>query len=132
MDTEGPARDLLESVSDDGTPLGAFVFGAVAACAGAFPAAAVIALLYRFPIPFRGYESGFAAAGDALGATLFYGILGGFALLGAAGGGAGVFAHSRVGPWRPPVRTLTIAIVVAVDLGCALLLASWDKIIGPW
>lgn len=31
MEAEGPVRDLLESLSDDCTPLGALVFGAVAA-----------------------------------------------------------------------------------------------------
>ncbi len=133
METEPPVvADLLDRFSNDCTPLGAFAFGAVAACAGAFPAAAAIALVYRFPIPFRGYESGLAAAGSALGAVFFYGILGGFVLLGAAGGIAGVFAHSRVGPQKPPVQTLTIAIVLAVDVGGALLLATLDKLIGPW
>lgn len=31
MEAEGPVRDLLESLSDDFTPLGALAFGAVAA-----------------------------------------------------------------------------------------------------
>jgi hypothetical protein len=66
METEQPVHDLLKSFSDDCTPLGAFAFGAVAACAGAFPAAAAVALVYRFPIPFRGYESGLDAVGSAL------------------------------------------------------------------
>ena len=132
METKLPVHDLLDTFSDDGTRLGALAFGALAACAGAFPAAAFMAVLYRFPVPFRGYASGLGAVGPALGATFFYGFLGGFVVLAVAGGLGGAFAHSRVGPRKPSVRPLTLAIVLAVDVAAALLLATLDKIIGPW
>jgi hypothetical protein len=106
--------------------------GAFSAILLAFPLAALCALVFRFPVPFAGYESGWSAVPDALVATGFYGRLGGFlplALLGAAGG---AIAH-RVGKrdtrrvWR-----WTVAFAAVVALCAILLLATLDYIIGPW
>src|SRR5207247_11256801 len=63
--------------------------GALATILLAFPFAAVCAIVFRFPVPFAGYESGWSAMPHALAAVRFYGALGGFpllAFLGALGG----------------------------------------------
>jgi hypothetical protein len=91
-----------------------------------------LAALFRFPVSFAGYESGWSAVPHVLGAVLFYGVLGGFfllALLGAIGGAVanliGAPDHRRVCRW-------TVLLAIAVS-GCAvLLLATLDFIIGPW
>jgi hypothetical protein len=46
-----------------------------------FPAAAVVALVYRFPVPFGGFVSGPAGVWSAMLATLFYGLAGGFVVV---------------------------------------------------
>ena len=100
---------------------------------GAFPVAALVALVFRFPIPFSGYGSGPEAVLPSLVAVLFYGALfGGFlllAVLGAVGGLIACFIGKHDGK-----RTfrLTWAFALLVDLLAMLTLAVLDKIIGPW
>lgn len=106
--------------------------GALATILLAFPLAALCALLFRFPVPFAGYESGWSAVLHALAAVRFYGTLGGFVLLALLGAVGGAVAH-RVG--KPDARRVwwwTMGLAAAVA-GCAvLLLATLDYIIGPW
>ena len=106
--------------------------GALWAAALAFPLAAICALLHRFPIPFLGYESGPAAMLAALVAVVFYGLLGGFPALLAAGALGGAAAHALGQPdgWRIRRLTLTFAGLIAL-LGVAFM-AILDKLIGPW
>ena len=106
--------------------------GALWAVALAFPLAAICALLYRFPVPFAGYETGPAAMPGALVAVVFYGVLGGFPALLSAGtlGGAMAYALGRPDVQRVRRLALTFAGPVAT-LGVGLL-AVLDKLIGSW
>lgn len=106
--------------------------GALLAILLAFPLAALSALLFRFPIPFASYESGWGAALHALAAVRFYGALGGFVLLACLGGLGGVAAHRLGKPDRRRVWRWTISLALAVATCAVVLLATLDYIIGPW
>ncbi len=106
--------------------------GTALALISAFPAAAITALLYRFPVPFAGYLSGFQAVGPAVIAVIFYGIFGGFVVLALLGAMGGWVAYRIGAPAERQVRLLTYAFSTAAALAGALLLAVLDKIIGPW
>jgi hypothetical protein len=106
--------------------------GALSAILLAFPFAALCALLFRFPVPFAGYESGLSAVPDAWVAVRLYGALGGFALLAVLGGLSGAVAH-RLGKADPRrVWQGTVSLAAAVAFCCVMLLATLDYIIGPW
>lgn len=78
----------------------AMVTGAFWAVGLAFPLAAACALVYRFPVPMAGYANGPTSVPRVLLSVVFYGLLGGFPALlaaGAAAGGGGI----RAGPTRP-------------------------------
>ncbi len=112
--------------------LSAVLRGALWATALAFPLAGICALLYRFPVPFAGYETGPAAVPAALLAVLFYGLLGGFPALLAAGALGGATAYSLGRPDAQRVRRLTLTLAgLVATLGVGLL-AILDKLIGPW
>lgn len=102
------------------------------AVALAFPIAAICALLYRFPVPFAGYETGLTAVPGAFLAVVFYGLLGGFPVLLAAGGLGGAAAHTLAHPNAQRVRRLTLTFAGIVALLAVGLLAVLDKLIGPW
>ena len=109
-----------------------FVTGAAVAVTASFPLAAVSAFLFRFPIPFGGYASGPDAVIPALVATLFYGMLGGFAVQAVLGGIAGVIAGHQAGvavghAWK---RCIGFSIVGA--LPGVMVLSVLDWLIGPW
>jgi hypothetical protein len=106
--------------------------GALWAAALAFPLAALCALAYRFPVPFSGYQTGLNAVPAALGAVVFYGTLGGFAVLLAAGALGGAAAYVLGCPNVQRVRRLTLAFAGLVALLGVGLLAILDKLIGPW
>lgn len=98
----------------------------------AFPLAAICALLYRFPIPFGGYVSGPTAMVRALGAVVFYGLLGGFPALLVLGGLGGAAAYRLARPDLSRIRQLTLAFAALAALLGVVLLAILDKVIGPW
>jgi hypothetical protein len=105
--------------------------GVIVSILASFPATALFALLYRFPIPFSGYEHGIQAVPRALSASVFYGMIGGYWLLfvlGAVAGAIGAFrASGRGQAWR---RTSVLA---CMGTTCAVaLLSLLDKITGPW
>lgn len=107
--------------------------GAVWSVFSAFPIAAIIALLFRFPVPLVGYLSGPQAIAPAMMAVLVYGILyGGFILVGFLGAVAGaVIAGSTM--VSPEKRGFAVRIASASITTCVLLiLAILDKIIGRW
>ncbi len=110
----------------------AMLRGALWAVALAFPLAAICALLYRFPVPFGGYATGPTAMLRALGAVVFYGVLGGFPVLLVAGalGGAAAYALGRPNVGR--IRRLTLAFAGLIALLGVGLLAVLDKLIGSW
>jgi hypothetical protein len=108
------------------------ILGGVSAILGSFPVAALVALVYRFPIPFAGMGSGPRAILPSLFAVLFYGILGGFLFVGILGVLVGLLAY-RLG--RPDIRRIvyvTLGLAVGVDFLATFTLAILDKIIGPW
>ncbi|MGI9472740.1 MAG: hypothetical protein ACR2NZ_14475 [Rubripirellula sp.] len=99
----------------------------------AFPVAAFIALVFRFPIPFVGYRSGVDAVVPALFATLFYGLVfGGLVWLGLFGAVAGLFVPSKL----LVERRLALWVARIWALGVAILnlslLSVLDMIIGPF
>jgi hypothetical protein len=112
--------------------LRAALLGALLTIGLAFPSAALLALAYRFPVPFAGYESGLAAVPHAILAVALYGMLGGFALLGFAGSAAGVvIQQSADRSGRRPLPT-TFGVAAAIAFAATLTLSVLDKVIGPW
>lgn len=111
------------------------LLGALVGILGAFPVAVVVAVVYRFPVPFAGYASGFRAVLPVLFAVLFYGLLGGFLVVGVLGALAGLLAsqitHRTDAPRKASVY-LIVSLALAANLPPVLLLAVLDKIIGPW
>lgn len=111
--------------------LSAIVQGAVFPVLWSFPLAATSALLYRFPVPLAGYQSGPSALIPSLIAVGIYGLLGGFPLIGAMGGAAGWIVRSRT----PADKSVTYAIqtlsFVIAATGVTIL-ANLDYLIGPW
>ena len=107
--------------------------GAACALLGVFPLAALVALCYRFPVPFDGYEGGLKAVPGSLLAVMFYGLFGfglplsGFVLLAGIGGAAGVAAHlltRRDNRWE---FWLTLAFALVGDFVVVMFMALW-----PW
>lgn len=106
--------------------------GSLLAVLGAFPVAALVALAFRFPIPFTGYGSGLGAVLPSFVAVLIYGCIGGFPLLAVLGGVGGVVAFLIGRPDGKKTFRLTLALAVLVDFLATLTLAVLDTIIGPW
>lgn len=116
----------------DMTVARAMVVGALWAVALAFPLAVVCALVYRFPVPMVGYESGPTSVPGVLLAVVFFGLFGGFPALLAGGAAAGAAAYALGRPDSQKVRRLVLALaglVAALGVG---LLAILDKLIGSW
>ena len=106
--------------------------GCLLAVLGAFPVAALVALVFRFPIPFTGYCSGPGAVLPSFVAVLIYGCIGGFPLLAVRGAVGGLIAYLIGRPDGKKTFRLTLAFTVVVDVLATLTLAVLDKIIGPW
>ncbi|QIS03709.1 hypothetical protein F5X71_16495 [Nocardia brasiliensis] len=112
--------------------MGEVGLGAVAAVLLAPVAAALTALVYRFPVPMAGYARGFGGVGDAALGSLFYLILGGGPVLAALGAVGGVVAARVAGPDRRRARVLTLLVAAAVALLAAVALAVLEFFIGAW
>ena len=110
----------------------AIIWGAVSATVLAFPLAALCAIVYRFPVPFAGYASGIDDVPYVLMGVLFYGLLGGFPVLAAAGVLAGWAAHHTGQPDPRAVRRLALTFGGVSASLAVVLLAVLDKLIGPW
>ena len=98
----------------------------------AFPLAAVCALIFRFPVPFSGYESGVSAVPRALGAVALYGVVGGFVVLAFVGAISGVLANMLSASKPENAPRLTLILAAAGSAMAVILMAVLDKIIGPW
>jgi hypothetical protein len=114
------------------------ISGALTAVIGALPIAALCALVYRFPIPFSGYESGPQAAVHCVMAVVMYGVfLGGFIVLAALGAVLGWLAAylADEGQNEGTHKTIGAAGIIAgltADAIVVGLMANWDYIYGPW
>ena len=107
------------------------VGGALWSVGLSFPIGAIMALVYRFPIPFAGYRSGVDAMLPSLLAVVFYGLLGGFVALGIAGAIGGLVIGLLPGTRRN--KNMLLFGCSAAFTTCGLfVLAILDKIIGPW
>ena len=111
--------------------LRAALAGAICAIALSPVAAGLMAAVYRFPMPFAGYEGGWGSAPRAAVAALFYLLVGGVFVVGLVGGGAGTLAR-RLATGRRHPRLLWVSVVFLAALAPAALLSVLDKIIGPW
>jgi hypothetical protein len=105
--------------------------GAAAGVLGSFPLAAVVAGVFRFPIPFAGYASGPGAMLPAMFAALMYGLLGGLVVQAIAGGVGGIAAYGLARD-RAQLNLLSILFGAACALPGLLVLATLDWMIGPW
>ena len=117
----------------EATAFRAAAFGAVCAVLAAFPVAALLALTFRFPVPFNGIDGGLDHVLPSLFAVLFYGIaMGGFPVLAVLGAVGGVTAHHLRKPEGRQVFLLTAWLSLATSSAALFLLATLDWIIGPW
>jgi hypothetical protein len=97
------------------------------AIVASFPAAALTALVFRFPIPFAGYVSGPDGVLLSLYAVAFYGMLGGFVVQGVLGGVSILACGGEKSAWTRNVAAAAVAAMPGV-----LVLSVLDWIIGPW
>jgi hypothetical protein len=123
------------SATTHGATRGSVVTAAVVtAIIASVPLAALCGLLFRFPVPFAGFMSGWDAVRATPLVIFFYGImLGGFlALAGLAALLALCFRLFR--SQRDAGDSFTDGVVAGLAsaaIGVALL-ANWDFIYGPW
>ena len=106
--------------------------GVFVAMASTVPLAALIALFFRFPVPFVGHMSGVAAVLPALMAVAVYGgLMGGFILVGIAGAIAGMLASFIV---DDALRRIWLMRCLSVLSSLIILLAfaTLDRVIVTW
>ncbi|EKE25756.1 MAG: hypothetical protein ACD_5C00042G0001 [uncultured bacterium] len=96
-----------------------------------FPSAAVLVSLFRFPIPFDEYATGFSYAVPAMLGVIFYGILGGFIVLAALGALAGHISI-KMGSDELEIKKLTIMFSAIFAFMAAFILSILDYVIGPF
>lgn len=109
-----------------------FRAGALSAFVAMFPAAFVLALVWKFPIPLAGNMSGLEAAQITPYAVAMYGVFGGFLLVPFLGGLGGLLAfHLADGDVRKArVPSILYGVLCAFVAGIVLVL--WEDIVGPW
>lgn len=112
--------------------LAAAFHGALWCVLFSFPSAALLVSVWRFPIPFAGYRSGIFHVSHALLAVGFYGIIGGFIVLGLLGAFAGLVCRQRHPADVREQKRLARISTALIALAAAALLAGLDKLIGPW
>ena len=105
------------------------MLGAAAAIGWVPVAAAAVAIVYRFPIPFGEYAHGIESAATAALASVFYLVLGGALVVGVLGAAAGATLAKLVSR-REGALTVLAGFVIAL-LG-ELSLALLEYVIGPW
>ena len=107
------------------------LMGAMWSMAAAFPLSGLMALVFRFPIPFVGYLSGVQAILPAMFAVVVYGVFfGGLILVGLLGASGGIVV-AKFTPPRYRRRAVQIS-SLAITTACLFVLAILDTIIGPW
>ncbi len=107
--------------------------GAWIAVIAALPIAALLGLLFRFPVPFGTIEGGIVHVIPSLFAVVFYGVfLGGFVVLAIGGAIGGVVAYFACHADRSSVLRLTNFLAIGFSSVALFLLSILDWIIGPW
>ncbi len=114
-------------IANAGSRLKLALMGSVWSVASTFPIAGLMALVFRFPIPFAGYRSGFAAIQPAILAVLFYGVfVGGFVLVGLLGAVGGFVAATFKGPDLQSQKRAVRLVSLAITTACLFILACLD------
>jgi hypothetical protein len=137
MDNPNPyvstTEPAAESANHDAPSLLRLVVtGAVWSLVSALPITALLALFFRFPVPFDGINGGLSHVIPAMFALLFYGVaMGGFILVGICGGLAGVAAWF-LAPTARKRRRIQRCLSVGVTFVLLFVLATLDWYIGPW
>lgn len=130
---QSPQRRSDERAATKPRPrLRAAIIGAILSVSSVFPITALMALFFRFPVPFAGIEGGLAQVLPALVGLLFYGVfMGGFLVVAVCGALAGTLAQfvSRTERQR---RQLQRWLPIAATLMLLFILATLDWYIGPW
>lgn len=106
--------------------------GALWSVVAVFPIAALMALLFRFPVPFAGIRSGPAAIVPAMFAVLFYGVFMGGLILVAIGGLVAGACASLIGGSNLNRRRIQRCLSILVAFVLVFLLATLDWYIGNW
>ncbi|WP_280262029.1 hypothetical protein [Nocardia wallacei] len=106
--------------------------GCVAAVLTAPLAAAVVASVYRFPVPFGDYAHGLSEAGNAALASVFYLVLGGVPVLAIGGTVAGWLVQRAAGTDSARTGWAGAGAGFGVALLGALVLATLEFFVGPW
>ncbi|WP_067538302.1 hypothetical protein [Nocardia crassostreae] len=107
------------------------LWGSLAAIVAAPFAAAIVATLYRFPVPLSDYVYGLPGAPAAAIGSLFYLLLGGAFVLGILGA-AGSYLTARFSRDPRQARVLTLAVGLIVALLGAVSLAVLELFVGAW
>ncbi|MGX1776015.1 hypothetical protein ACWIGW_28160 [Nocardia brasiliensis] len=123
---------MADSAADGASVTRMAGLGALVAVVLAPAAAALVAIVYRFPVPLSGYARGFGGAGDAALGSLFYLILGGAPVLAILGVVGGVVAVRVAGTDRRRARVLTLGAAAGSALLAAVALAVLEFFIGAW
>ena len=118
---DGPDRDTNRLSQRPG------VRDALYAVVFMFPAAGLMALVYRFPLPFDDYATGPGGVWDAIVATFFYGLAGGFVLVPGIAAGVGALLRRSSSGDR---AVLAVGVPIAAALLYALFLATAEFIFG--
>ena len=108
------------------------IVGALAALLGMFPAAFVLALVWKFPLFMVGYQSGFEAALFTPFTVFFFGILGGFLIVPALGALAGQIAFRTAHGNASMAHRLSILFGMLSAFLAGVLLILLDQIFGPF
>ena len=125
-------RGNVSSRDEPRSLLRAMIGGALWSLGSAFPITILMALFFRFPVPFRGIDSGPSHVIPAIFGLLFYGVLfGGFILLLVCGALSGAAAF-LLAPAARDQRRLQRCLAIGITFVLLFVLATLDWYIGPW
>ena len=122
-----------ERAEDAGSRFGLALTGFLWSIVSTFPIAGVMALVFRFPVPFAGYVSGFDAIRPTMFAVAVYGVFfGGFVVVGLLGAIAGFVMATLDLPGLGNKKRAVQWVSLGIATVCLFVLAVLDWIIGPW